>query len=93
MFANMRTLVVPKTEVFFYKESERVFFREWLTTIPAKAQRKCLVYLSLLEVHGHELRRPVADLLRDGIYEMRPTLQGLRRSAARHHKGIRCSGS
>ncbi len=26
---------------------------------------------------GHELRRPEADLLRDGIYELRVSLQGI----------------
>ena len=29
---------------------------------------------------GHELRRPEADLLRDGIYELRVSLQGV------HHR-------
>jgi phage-related protein len=42
-----------------------------------KAQVKCLAYLSQLEDRGHELRRPVADLLRDGIYELRPTYAGV----------------
>jgi len=63
--------------VVFYRENKEVFFANWLKTIPAKAQRKCLVYLGQLEAHGHELRRPVADLLRDGIYELRPTLNGV----------------
>ncbi len=26
---------------------------------------------------GHELRRPIADYLRDGIYELRPSLAGI----------------
>ena len=26
---------------------------------------------------GHELRRPIADILRDGIYELRPSYQGV----------------
>jgi phage-related protein len=26
---------------------------------------------------GHELRRPAADFLRDGIYELRPSYQGV----------------
>jgi len=64
----MRTSYVPRSEIVFLN---------WLKTIPAKAQRKCLVYLGQLEAHGHELRRPVADLLRDGIYELRPTLNGV----------------
>ena len=68
---------MPKAEVVLYKENEEVYFLKWLKTVPVKAQRKCLVYLSQLAAHGHELRRPVADLLRDGIYELRPSLQGV----------------
>jgi phage-related protein len=48
-----------------------------LFTLPAKAQAKCLAQLHLLRSQGHELRRPIADFLRDGIYELRPTYQGV----------------
>ena len=68
---------MPKTAVIFYREGERVLIREWLKALPVKVQRKCLLYLDLLEQEGHDLRRPVADFLRDGIYELRPTLQGV----------------
>ena len=30
-----------------------------------------------LEAQGHELRRPLAAPLRDGIYELRPSCQGV----------------
>jgi hypothetical protein len=30
-----------------------------------------------LRSQGHELRRPIADFRRDGIYELRPTYQGV----------------
>jgi hypothetical protein len=36
-----------------------------------------LNYIRLLENFGHELRRPHADFLRDGIYELRPTSQNV----------------
>ena len=45
--------------------------------VPGKAQIKCLARLKRLEQLGHELRRPEADLLRDGIYELRIGLQGI----------------
>jgi len=35
------------------------------------------VRLKRLEDLGHELRRPEADFLRDGIYELRASYQGL----------------
>ena len=38
---------------------------------------KCLARLKRLEDLGHELRRPEADLLRDGIHELRVGLQGV----------------
>jgi len=68
---------VPLSDVVFYKEGDTVFVRDWLNSLPAKAARKCLAYLDMLEQQGHELRRPSADFLRDGIYELRPTFQGV----------------
>jgi len=68
---------VPATEIVFYREEGKVFFIEWLKAQPVAAQRKCLSYLRLLEAEGHALRRPVADFLHDGIYELRPTIQGV----------------
>lgn len=46
-------------------------WRQWLATVPAKAQDKCRVCLERLRELGHEMRRPEADYLRDGIYELR----------------------
>jgi hypothetical protein len=48
-----------------------------LRGIPLKAQTKCRVKMGRLAEVGHELRRPEADLLRDKIYELRATLQGV----------------
>jgi len=50
---------------------------DWLDELPAKAQDKCLARLARLEELGYELRRPDADFLRDGIYELRVSLRGL----------------
>jgi phage-related protein len=52
-------------------------FLEWLEGLPVKAQDKCQVRLERLRELGHELRRPEADLLRDGIYELRASMQGV----------------
>jgi hypothetical protein len=70
-------MIMPQSEVIFYKEGETVFVREWLKGLPNKVQRKCLTFIARLEVEGHELRRPIADFLRDGIYELRPSYQGV----------------
>ena len=50
---------------------------EWLDGLTAKAQDKCLARLKRLEDLGHELHRPEVDYLRDDIYELRVSLQGV----------------
>jgi len=40
-------------------------------------QAKCTGRIDRLGELGHELRRPEADLLRDGIYELRASYQGV----------------
>ena len=54
-------------------------FVEWFDELPAKAQDKCYLRLERLGEVGHELRRPEADFLRDGIYELRVSLRGVHR--------------
>lgn len=66
---------MPQTDVFFYQETpDDVPVLDWLEQIgrrDRRAYRKCKAAIERLEVMGHELRRPEADLLRDGIYELR----------------------
>lgn len=59
----MRTLGAPRSEIIFYKEGETVLMREWLKNLSNKVQKKCLTFIAQLEMQGHELRRPVSDLL------------------------------
>jgi len=40
-------------------------------------QAKCTERIDRLGELGHELRRPEADFLRDGIYELRASYQGV----------------
>src|SRR5947207_15335448 len=69
---------MPKTEVVFYKEDDgSVPILEWLDSLQQKALDKCAVRIERLRELGHELRRPEADFLRDGIYELRISLQGV----------------
>lgn len=63
---------MPKTRVVTFADAEgHAPFVLWLDQQPAKVQDKVIVRVDLLEAHGHELRRPHADFLRDGIYELR----------------------
>ena len=67
---------MPKIKVIFYKEDDgTVPILEWLDCLQEKALDKCTVRIERLGELGHELRRPEADLLRDGIYELRIGLQ------------------
>ena len=69
---------MPKTTVILYCEEDGSCpFLAWLDELPVKAQDKCQVRLERLRELGHELRRPEADLLRDGIYELRASMQAI----------------
>lgn len=69
---------MPRTRVVLYREEDGSCpFLEWFAELPTKAQDKCYVRLERLREMGHELRRPEADFLRDGIYELRVSLQGV----------------
>jgi len=70
---------MPQTRLVYYRESDgSVPLEDWLAALPRKAQQKCAAYLARLEFEGHDLRRPIADYLRDGIYELRPSRAGVR---------------
>jgi phage-related protein len=63
---------LPETEVLIFAESDDSSpFLNWLDKQAPKEQDKCIVFIERLEEYGHELRRPQADYLRDGIYELR----------------------
>ena len=68
---------MPRTRLVSYREGDTVPVRDWLDSLPRKAQAKCQTYLMLLGEFGYELKRPVADYLRDGIHELRASYQGV----------------
>jgi putative component of toxin-antitoxin plasmid stabilization module len=69
---------MPSTHVVFYQENEGdapvVDWLKELNETHPKAYDKCRAALSRLALLGHELRRPEADYLRDGIHELRVCL-------------------
>lgn len=72
---------MPQTNVVFYQEEDgTVPVLDWLGSLGDKARAKSLVRIERLKELGHQLRRPEADYLRDGIYELRISLQGI------HHR-------
>ncbi len=65
---------MPATTVLFFKEGDSIPFLEWMTNLLVAdriAWAKFRVLVEHLEQNGNELRRPQADFLRDGIYELR----------------------
>jgi phage-related protein len=70
---------LAQTEVFFFREpkDESVPLLEWLDQLPTKVKAKCTERIDRLGELGHELRRPEADFLRDGIHELRASCQGV----------------
>jgi phage-related protein len=66
-----------RVELVFFQESDGVVpLLDWLDAIQPKARGKCRAWLAQLRDQGHDLRRPIADYLRDGIYELRIGLRG-----------------
>lgn len=69
---------MPQSRVVLFREADGACpFLDWFAGLPAKAQDKCFLRLERLRELGHELRRPEADLLRDGIYALRIIFQGI----------------
>ena len=69
---------MPQTRLLFFRNADgSAPVWEWLKDLRArnpKAYAKCVVRIGRVAELGHELRRPEADLLRDGIYELRARL-------------------
>jgi phage-related protein len=64
--------------VIFYREEDGTTpMLDWLDGLPQRARVQCIGKIELLEAHGHELRRPHADYLRDGIHELRAKFRGV----------------
>lgn len=66
---------MPTTKVIFYQDTkDNSPIVEWLRKIrkqDPKGFLNCLARVEQLQMFGYELRRPAADYLSDGIYELR----------------------
>lgn len=66
---------MPRTTLLFFQDADgSVPVKDWLAALQREDRRafaKCVERLRRLATFGHELRRPHADMLRDGIYELR----------------------
>jgi hypothetical protein len=66
---------MPRINVAFYQDADgQAPVVNWLRDLMKtneKAWAHCRARIEMLAQMGHELRRPAADYLRDGIYELR----------------------
>lgn len=64
---------MPETNLLLFKDADGSLpLVDWLRGLhDSRVRAKCIVAIERLELLGHELRRPEADLLRDGVYELR----------------------
>lgn len=66
---------MPKTDVLFYQDDDGhspvVDWLQRLRSTDMQAYAKCAAVIERLGEAGFELRRPTADMLRDGIRELR----------------------
>src|SRR3954469_24999162 len=72
MRAQSRRSSLPEVEVRIFRDDDgAVPFLDWLASLQAEARDRCLARLALLHELGHELRRPHAENLGGGLYELR----------------------
>ena len=63
-------------KIKYYKNDEgECPIEDFIKTLSEKEQEKIKVYLEYLKQEGINIRRPQADYLRDGIYELRIKLK------------------
>ncbi len=63
--------------ILFQEDDGTIPLLDWLDGLTTKARAKCQVRLERPGELGHELRRPEADYLEDGIYELRARQTGV----------------
>jgi hypothetical protein len=69
---------MPPTRVVIYRDEDgQAPFIAWLLSLPQSVQDKVRLRAARLAELGHEMRRPEADYLRDGIYELRAAVRGV----------------
>lgn len=57
---------------YFVDKNGKSPVKEFIASLPLKDQAKVYAYIRELKKQGNNLRRPMADYLKGGIYELRP---------------------
>jgi phage-related protein len=63
--------------IYYYDKADGVSpVQDYINALPLRERAKTLAFIGLLEAKGPNLPRPYADLLKDGIHELRIKLAG-----------------
>jgi phage-related protein len=62
---------MSEVRLVYYRESGRVPMLEWLASLADGARQRCEYGLARLRSEGHALRRPRADHIARGVFELR----------------------
>lgn len=72
IYRNIAIINMPPVKILIFKDEQGVSpILIWLDELPVKIKAKAFDRIEELAALGHELRRPRAAYLRDGIYELR----------------------
>jgi phage-related protein len=63
--------------VFFREADHSVPLLDWLDGLPERPRLACVARIELLAELGHRLRRPHAENLGEGIWELRAKVEGI----------------
>jgi len=67
---------MKKWIVYYYEKDNRCEIAGFLDGLEQEQRAKVIAWIDQLEVHGPNLPRPYADLLTDGIHELRIKISG-----------------
>ena len=77
IFYDVLLIMEKKWNVTYYsKQNGLKPVEKYLKELPINERAKALAFIGLLEEKGPNLSRPYADLLEDGIHELRVKLTG-----------------
>ena len=62
--------------IYYSEQSGSIPVREYINNLSLRERAKTMAFIGLLEKKGPDLPRPYADILEDGIHELRIKLSG-----------------
>jgi phage-related protein len=70
-------IMVHKWQAYYYSQDDDTMpVKDYIDSLSLKERAKTMAFISVLEDKGPNLPRPYADILEDGIHELRVKLTG-----------------